>query len=175
MATIKWPHESFGRHSLTAAVLYIVLFTYKTVESSDNLNCTSQRFDATIKWNATIHGQKELDSFFDNLTSFSNGSTDRCIQLILTGHSYKLDVIKLMKIKLGTADGLTIFGHNVDNPRVKINCVSEESGLEELRSLLKPLSNVSLVVLKGLTFIGCPVPVVLEEVSTVIVQNCNFM
>ena len=172
MATIKWPQESFG-HSLIIAVLYTLLFTYKTVESSHSLNCSSPRFNATMKWNVTIHGQKELDSSFDNLTSFSNVSTDRCIQLILTGQSYRLDVIDLMKIKLGTTGGLTIFG--AANPRVKINCVSEESDLEKLRSLLKALSNVSLVVLKGLTFIGCPVPVVLEEVSTVIVQNCDFM
>ena len=37
------------------------------------------------------------------------------------------------------------------------------------------IANVSLVVLDRLIFTECPVPVVLEEVSTVIVQNCEFM
>ena len=169
MVTITFPRKSVGR-SLIAAVFYALLFTYNTVESRDNLNCSSERFDATVRRNVTINGQEELDSFFDNLSLFTK---DRCIQLYLTEQSYNLDIIKIMRMKLGTTGGLAIFG--VANPRVKINCVSDVSGLDKLKSVLKALSNVSLVVLEGLTFIGCPVPVVLEEVSTVIVQNCDFM
>ena len=49
------------------------------------------------------------------------------------------------------------------------------SGLEELMSVFRPLSEALLVVLDGLLLTGCPIPVVLEEVSTVIVRDCEFM
>ena len=160
---------------LANLVLYILLFFCATAYSSDVLHCFSEKFnsEATAKWNVTIHGQEELNNFVDNVTSFKSKNMDRCIQLFLTGKNYKLDIIKVMKIELGTGGGLVIAG--LTKRRVKINCVANVSGFEELKSILKPLSNVSLVVLDGLLFTGCPIPVVLEEISTVIVQNCEFM
>jgi len=124
----------------------------------------------------SINGQEELDNFIDSVTSFTVNDKNRCIQLLLNGLSYKLDLIKVMSasaVELGTGGGLVMIG--VSKPRVTINCVANSSELEELRSNLRPIANVSLVVLDGLKFTGCPVPVVLEEVSTVIVQNCDFM
>ena len=158
---------------LLATILCVLLMTCKTVDSSDSLNCSSERFNTTDRLNATIHRQEELDVFVENITSFSNSSVDRCVQLFLKGKSYKLDVIKVMKIHLGPGGGLAILG--VTYPRVRIDCYASVTDLEQLRNILRPLSNVSLVVLEGLTFIGCPVPLMLEEVSTVIVKNCDFM
>ena len=116
----------------------------------------------------------ELDSFVDNITSL-NDDADRCIQLFLTGESYELYIIRIMGIKLGTDGGLVIIGMADSPVTIRIDCVANVSGLEDLRKRLKPLANVSLVVLDRLRFIECPVPVVIEEVSTVMVQNCVFM
>ena len=58
--------------------------------------------------------------------------------------------------------------------KVDINCVSSQSDLNELLQILQPISNVQLVILDGLVFINCPVPVLIEEVSVVMVQNCVF-
>ena len=154
-------------------VFCTLLFSCNNVGSSDSLDCFSERFNSAVIRNVSINGQEELSNFVDNVTSFMDDDTDRCIQLFLTSKVYKLDLIKIMGIKLGTGGGLVMIG--VANPRVTIDCVSNISGLEELRSNLKPLANISLVVLNGLRFAGCPIPVVLEEVSTVIVQNCDFM
>ena len=154
-------------------VFCILVFSCSSVGSSDGLDCFNERFNSTVIRNITINGQEELDNFVDNVTSFVNDDTDRCIQLFLTRKAYELNMIKIMGIKLGTGGGLVMIG--VANPRVTIDCFSTISGLQELRSNLKPIANVSLVVLSGLRFAGCPVPVVLEEVSTVIVQNCDFM
>ena len=154
-------------------VFCILVFSCSNVDSSDSLDCFSERFNSTVIRNVSINGQEELDNFVDNVTSFADDDTDRCIQLFLTRKAYKLDMIKIMGVKLGTGGGLIMIG--VANPLVTIDCVSTISGLQELRNNLKPLANVSLVVLSGLRFAGCPVPVVLEEVSTVMVQNCDFM
>ena len=172
MATDYQPRPSVFSCTIIANVILLLFFS-NAADSSDVLHCFTEEFNSTEKWNVTIHVQEELDSFVDNVTSFNSKNMDRCIQLFLTGKNYKLDITEMMKIKIGTGGGLVIVG--LTSPRVKINCVSSVSGLKELRNILKPLSNVSLVVLDGLQFTGCPVPVVLEEVSTVIVQNCEFV
>ena len=156
-------------------LFYVLQFSCNNVDSfGNNLNCFSgERFDSVIKSNISISEQSDLNDFIGNVTSFTDDDKDRCIQLLLTGKSYSLDMIKIMRIKLGTGGGLVIVG--VPDQPVKINCIADASGLEDLRNSLKPLANVSLVVLDGLLFTECPVPVVLEEVSTVIVQNCVFM
>ena len=153
-------------------VLCILLFScYSNV---DSLDCFSQRFNSAVIRNVLINGQEELDNFVNNVTAFTDDDdTDKCVQLFLTRKVYKLNMIKIMGARLGTGGGLVMVG--LANPRVTINCVANISGLEELRSNLKALANVSLVVLDGLKFAGCPVPVVIEEVTTVIVQNCDFM
>ena len=152
---------------------YILQFIYYNADSTgENLNCFNERFDSVTKSNISISEQGDLDDFVDSITSFTN-IKDRCIQLFLTGESYTLDMVKIMRIKLGSDGGLVIVG--LSDQSVKLNCVADASGLEDLRNSLKPLANVSLVVLDGLIFTECPVPVVLEEVSTVIVQNCVFM
>ena len=141
--------------------------------SSNSLDCFDEsRFNSTQRWNVSINEQEELNDFVDSVTSVADDK-DRCIQLLLTGNSYALDIIKIMRIKLGTGGGLVIVG--VAKPLVTINCIANFSDLEELKKELKPLASISLVVLDGLLFAECPVPVVLEEVSTVIVQNCVFM
>ena len=174
MATMNLPIAIrsiiFGHFTLV--ILCILPFGYCNDDSSDILDCFDERFDSVIRWNISLYEQEELDSFVDNITSL-NDEADRCVQLFLTGKSYELDIIRIMGLKLGNDGGFVVIG--VADPPVTIKCVVNASSLEDLRNSLKPLANVSLVVLDGLLFTECPVPVVLEEVSTVIVQNCLFM
>ena len=61
--------DSAYRSSLAYAVLYILLFFCNTGDSSDNLKCFSEKFNSTVKWNVTIHGQEELNSFVNNVAN----------------------------------------------------------------------------------------------------------
>ena len=161
----------------TFFILCVLPFGYCNDDSRDILDCFDERFDSVIRWNFSLYEQEEFDSFVDNITSL-NDDADRCIQLFLTGKAYELDIIRIMGLKLGNDGGLVIIGGMAADPwppAVRINCVANATNLEDLRNSLKPLANVSLVVLDGLLFTECPVPVVLEEISTVIVQNCMFM
>lgn len=168
----NWPGRMLSTSFRTIVLieLCILLLSCYNVDSSNDLNCFSERFDSTERSNISINGQEELDKFVDNVTA--DNLMDRCVQLFLTEKAYELDIIKIMGMKLGTGGGLVMVG--LANPRVTIKCIANVSGLEELRSILKPLANTSLVVLDGLTFVGCPVPIVLEQVKAVIVQNCHF-
>ena len=165
-------------NSIASTLLYILLLFANKADSSESSGdtsdpCFSHKFDYKSRWNVTIYGQEELDNFIENVMSFEVKSIDRCIQLFLTGEYYKLDIIKMMKIKLGTGGGLVVVG--TATPLVKINCIARVSELKELSNLTTPLSNVSLIVLNGLMFTGCLVPVLLENVSTVLIKNCKFM
>ena len=161
---------------LLLIVLCIVQFSCNNADSNgDILNCFNETIDSVVRWNISIDEQEELDEFIDNATSTND--KDRCIQLFLTGESYTLDVMKIMGIKLGTGGGLVIVGV-ANNAPVTINCVATSNAISDSEELINNstlVAKVSLVVLDGLLFTECPVPVVLEEVSTVIVQNCVFM
>jgi len=160
--------------SIILILLYASLLPGRScVNSSDILNCFSERFSSITTWNVSIREQDKFDKFIENITLITDEDTNRCIQVFLTGKFYKLDVIKLTRLNVGAGGGLIVIG--VASLRVKINGVTSVSDPEELRSIVKPISNVSLVVLDGLTFIGSPVPIIFEQVGTVIVHNCDFM
>ena len=136
--------------------------------------------DAAYNWTVSIYNQKELDHFmnqFEAATSIpptDDSNTSRCIQLsIMGGFRYTLDIVKMMQIKLGSAGGLIVVGMNGS---VEIDCVASAfRDIEELKKIVKPISSVSLVMFDGLTFVNCPVPILIEEVSLIVVQNCDFM
>ena len=120
-----------------------------------------------------VKSQAELDRSIDDVISFTSGSNDtRCIQWILTGSAYQLDLLKLMKINLQQNDSLIIQGHN--GTMVDIDCVGGPSDLEEILNVTQPLSRASLIVLDSLNIMGCPVPILIEEVSKVMINNCDF-
>ena len=122
--------------------------------------------------NITITNQSELDQFLDNATS-SRRDNLRCIHLSLeAGNSYKLDIVKFMQLNLEHNASLTVVG---EGGGVDINCTTSLSDLEELRKLNLSLSRASLVLLDGLVFTSCPVPIVIEEVLTVVINNCHFL
>ena len=135
------------------------------VKASHIYECSDDAYNRTV----SVRDQTELDNFMEQTTSFTD--TSRCIQLSLIGDvRYRLDIIKLMQIKLGTSGGLIVVGTNS-----QIDCDGNISNIEQSDGVPKPLSNTSLVIFDGLTFVKCPVPIMIEEVSSVVVQNCYFM
>ena len=129
--------------------------------------------DDIYNWTVSVHNQTELDNFMEQATAFTD--TSRCIQLSLIGNlriRYRLDIVKLMQIKLGISGGLIVVG---TNSPVEIDCGANVSNIQQSEGVPKPISNSSLVVFDGLTFVKCPVPIMIEEASTVVVQNCDFM
>ena len=56
----------------------------------------------------------------------------------------------------------------------EVTCKTSLSDLEELSKTIQPLSRASLVLLDELVFTGCPIPILIEEASNVIIQNCIF-
>ena len=123
--------------------------------------------DDIYNWTVSVHDQAELDDFMEQATSPIDTNTSRCVQLSLTGDfRYRLDIVKMMQIQLGTAGGLIVVG--VKGP-VEIDCVPNVS------DILEPISNTSLVIFYGLKFVKCPIPILIEEVSLILVQNCDFM
>ena len=120
-----------------------------------------------------VKSQAELDRYIDDAIRNENNDT-RCIQWTLIRSAYQLDLIKLLKIQLRQNDSLIIQGHN--GAVVDIYCVGGPSNLESLEQLeaIQPLSHASLFVLDSLNFMGCPVPILVEEVSKVMISNCVF-
>ena len=57
---------------------------------------------------------------------------------------------------------------------VDIDCVGGPTNLEELFEAVQPLSRASLLILDSLIFLECPVPLLIEEVSKVVISNCIF-
>ena len=100
--------------------------------------------------------------------SYSSGRM--CIQLLLIGDSFKLDPLQLMGMKLDANASLVIIGDSVN-----IHCTSNITDQEELMGMLQPISRAQSVLFDGLVFTKCPVPIVIEEVYNVMIQNCVFL
>ena len=136
---------------------------------------SSSRVDgfACPKNDVLIRNQTELDRYLDDEISYRREDyATRCIQWILTGSTYQLDIVELMKINLQQSDSLIIQGHNGN--MVDINCVGGSANLEELFEAVQPLSRASLLILDSLIFLEYPVPLLIEEVSKVVISNCIF-
>ena len=112
-----------------------------------------------------VSNQSEIDQFMNTGPPITT-----CIHLCLVGgYTYKVNMMKMML--WGTNSSLII---ESKNNTAEIDCTADSSDLEELSKTLQPLSRASLVLLDGLIFTGCPVPILIEEASNVVVQNCVF-
>ena len=118
--------------------------------------------------NKEVTSQVELDRYIDEAAR--GGDNTRCIQWILVGSTYQLDLIKLLSISLQQNDSLMIQGYN--GTLVDIHCIGGTSDMD--LETVQPLSRFSSIVLDSLNFTDCPVPILVEEVSKVIISNCNF-
>ena len=132
-------------------------------------NCST----SNSQWNVTITNESELHQFVELARSKHDGGY--CIYLSLLGNSsYTLDIVDFMNVtsfSIANSGSLVMqaMGGTVD-----INCVSSQSDLDELLQILQPISDALLVMFDGFVFNNCPVPVLIEEVSMVVVQNCVF-
>ena len=134
--------------------------------------CCNELDENLAVWNATIVNQLQLTQFIDNVTMYTDHwNTTNCLYLSLTGGTnYELDIVKLMKISVNGSLVMESEGGSAD-----MNCtIDPQYDLEELSQTLQPLSRASLVLLDGLIFTGCPVPILIEEASNVAIQNCVF-
>lgn len=132
-----------------------------------------RRSDAAVTvWNVSVSNQLELNQFIENVSDEKSSSATNYFHVSMTGGNvYELDIVKFMNI---TIAGGSLIMESQGNILVEINCTAYSSHLEELRKNLNPLSRASLVLLDGLVFTGCPVPILIEEASHIVIQNCVF-
>ena len=147
------------------------LFLVKEITSNNSLDCYNNNVRSTSNWSVHADNQAELDDFMTNATSFTDETANRCIRVSLTGSKYTLDVVKMMQLKLGTSGSLIVVGVV---GHVEIDCTASTTNLNKLIKSFKPISNISLVAFSGLVFNSCPVPIIIEEVSVVVVNSCVF-
>ena len=153
--------------SLKTFLYFLFCSTVSALSLKDNCSTSCSQ------WNVTITNDAELRQFVESARSKHDDGC--CINLSLLGNSsYTLDIVDFMNVtsfSIANSGSLIMqaMGGTVD-----INCVSSQSDLDELLQILRPISNVLLVMLDGLVFNNCPVPVLIEEVSVVVVQNCVF-
>ena len=147
----------------------LVYLTTNVLSMRDDTTCSNA---GSLQWNFLISNQSELEQFVEN----ARWNHSKCIHLSLAGtNSYTLDIVDFMNVtsfSIGSNGSLIIQGIG---GKVDINCTSSYSDLNGLLQILRPISNALLVILDGLVFNSCPVPVLIEEVSTVVVKNCVFL
>ena len=140
-------------------------------DKAEDSVCANNPDDNLMIWNVTVTTQLELSQFVENVTRHTNRrNITNCLYLSLTGEgSYELDIINIMEVSVNgsliieSKDGLS-----------EIICTTASSDLEELSQIVQPLSRALLVLLDGLIFTECPVPILIEEASNVVIQNCVF-
>ena len=143
------------------------LLTLSSLISDANSCCEAE-------WNAFITNQSELDQFVE--ASRLNHSDGKCVCLSLVGNnSYTLDIVDFMNVtSFFIANSGSLIMQGVDG-KVEIDCISSQSEVDKLVQSLQPISNALLVIFNELVFNNCPVPVLIEDVSTVIIENCVFL
>ena len=148
----------------------LVLLWWIVLISCVNGNYIFKCSDDIYNWTVSVHDQAALDDFMKQATlPIRDNNTSRCIQLSLAGDiRYRLNIVEMMQIQLGTAGGLIVEGAASEGA-VEIDCMARVS------DIVKPISNTSLVIFDWLKFVKCPVPILIEEVSSVLVQNCKFV
>jgi len=122
-----------------------------------------------------VSSQSQLDQFLDNLTLLTQ-DRPRCIQLSLASGNYKLNISKFVqRLGLKENDGLIVRG---EGGVVKISCLIKDVSnvFQNISEFLQSrrLFNASMVVFDGLVFTRCLLPIYVEEVNNVTIQNCVF-
>ena len=151
---------------LSVAALCVISLIFGKVSCVSSGTAESQTCSVR---KSVISDQSQLDLFIRNISLYDNST--KCIQLSLNGSSFNVDLLQLMKLNLGTYGSLEITGDSVN-----IDCSINTTDHVEIKDMLQPIiSRALLVLLDGLVFTKCPVPMLIEEVSTVIVRNCVFL
>ena len=124
--------------------------------------------------NISVDNQIDLNQFIENVTKPTNKNNANHLNISLAGdNKYTLDIVRLMSIGVNGSLILKSHVHGKGGP-AEISCTVGTLDLEELRRTIKPLSRALLVLLDGLVFSGCPVPILIEEADSITIQNCVF-
>ena len=156
-------------------LLSVMVVLTRESEASATSNCSALvnvTYDVLTR---QASNQSQLDQFLDNLESQRQDDQrrPRCIQLSLAGGEYKLNMTKFIHgVDLKENDSLIVRG---EGGTVSIDCLVMDSAkniLGFLRS--RRLLNAFVVVFDGLMFTRCLLPIYVEQVSFVMIQNCVF-
>jgi len=136
--------------------------------SSSPLNCLTENTRTVL----IITTQTQLDNIIrQSISSPINLSKNHCFYLILSEGNFILDLPLLMKINLGANGSLAVMADG----KVTINCTTNVTDPEMLRRTVQPISHALLISFDGFVFTECPVPILIEDVTTVMILNCVFM
>ena len=153
------------------SLILVLLMLHWRIDAAQDFVCSNDSDENLTVWNVTVVTQVELSLLIEDMTAYTKRcNTTNCFYLSLTGGgSYKLDIVNIMKLSINGSLMIESKGGLSE-----INCTTASSDLEELSQAVQPLSRASLVLLDGLIFSGCPVPILIEDASNVFIQNCVF-
>ena len=187
MMKIKSSARLIVELSLCMLSILTSLSTIQCASTAGRYTTVTETFscqNATIKWKYLINNQDTLSQFIADVEANSTAifTESLCIELKLSampatdrGVVYKLDILKLLNINLGN-NGSLIFMGVPNHTHVSVDCITDNyTNLEDLNTTLKPFSKAALIVLSGLVFTRCPIPIVIEETDMVVIQNCIFV
>jgi len=120
-----------------------------------------------------VFNQSQLENFLDNITSESrrNEQVPRTIQLSLIANIYLLNITKFVS-GVKENDSLVVEGLG---GVVDISCLEDpNANVSEEYLQSRRLLNASMVVFDGVMFTGCILPIYVEQVDAVVIQNCVF-
>jgi len=145
-------------------------------ETSAISDCSATGYVLNVTRKAS--NQSQLDQFLDNLISQrqEDQGRPRCIQLLLAGGTYQLNVTKFIHgVDFKENDSLIVKG---EGGEVNIHCLITDSAnmSQNISEFLQSrrLQNASMVVFDGLMFTHCLLPIYVEKVNFVMIQNCVF-
>ena len=169
-------HPRFGQRRFL--LLFVVLMYGSATFARNDCSALADVTGGVQRVTKQVSNQLQLDQFLDNITSQrQDRGRARCIQLSLSGGTYHLNVTKFVHgIDLKKNDSLIVRG---EHGAVNIYCLVDDSanisqnGISEFLQSRRIL-NASMVVFDGLVFTGCLLPIYVEKVNTVVIQNCVF-
>ena len=137
-----------------------------------------------------INDQSDLEQLWKNETAISETimplpyDNPRNITIRMAANNYTFDIPEFLHVlNLTNGDTLTMEGLTegsapgaATSAATNISCVHYNTSSNDDRSILKNASfaDVSKIVYSGLSFTGCQAPLRIENVLTVIVENCIF-
>ena len=140
------------------------------------LNGNTSQFTDDIK--VRINNQSDLEQLLKSATIAPRDTgTSRNITIWISANNYTLDIPKFLRvINLTYGDTLTMMGLNEGLGAPAITCVHYNTSLNDSLIKLKDASfaDASRIVCNGIKFTRCQAPLRIENVSMVIMENCDF-
>ena len=156
----------------SAAVMKLILSF--TVLMCCIVNGNASQFTGDVK--VQINNQSDLEQLLKSATiEPCNASTSRNITIRIAANHYTLDIPKFLRVlNLTNGDTLTMMGFGLSAPT--ITCVHYNTSLHESRMELENafFADALKIVCNGIKFTRCQAPLRIENVSMVIIENCDF-